>query len=644
MRLFEKGKIGNMVLKNRVIMSPMNVGGNNTSDGSLSEAGINYFVERARGGVGMVCTGAVRVTREFERDPRTIPVWMLFADNLAYGRWISMLSERCHDYDTKVCIQLTAGGGRLAGPYLQNHGLAVGPSENPCFVAPFKNTRALTTEEIKKYVSAFEQAARLIKNAGADAIQIHGHQGYLIDQFTTSLWNHRTDEYGGSLENRLRFSKELIEAIKRGAGNEFPVIYRFGLTHFLEGGRSIEEGLEMAKLLESYGCDALDIDSGCYEDNYFPHPPTTIPVGSFAYLAEKVKNVVSIPVVSSTRIGYPNIAEEIITKGQADYVSIGRPLIADPYWCDKAKKGLFDDIRPCLACHEGCLRRLMAYKKLSCAVNPAAGDEDYLKIEPSQQKKRVIVIGGGISGMVSAIVCCKRGHNVTLYEKSDELGGNFKTDYLPDFKDDYRRYIAYLKRELQKTDVTLVMNHEVDFEHLNNTDEAVIINATGASFKQIIIEGLDKSKIANPFDFYQNKSFQDKRIALIGGGLVGVEAALNIAKHGGKPFIIEKMGLIAHTAYPVNRQHLELLLKQFEVPIYLNSSVIKVEDDTVLFKSEKEDRIRTEQFDLISECVGMKPNNDEIDNQNEIINVGDAVHPENVLNAVWTAYRKCRLI
>ncbi len=246
--------------------------------------------------------------------------------------------------------------------------------------------------------------------------------------------------------------------------------------------------------------------------------------------------------------------------------------------------------------------------------------------------------------MVSAIVCHKRGHEVTLYEKSDELGGNFKSDYLPDFKDDYRRYIAYLKRELYKTDVTIVMNHEVNFEHLCNNECDIIINASGASFKQITIEGLKSSKIANPFDLYLDKSFQNMRIAIVGGGLVGVEAALNIAKHGGKPFIIEKMGQIAQTAYPVNRQHLELLLKQYNIPIYINSSVIKVEGDTVLFKSDKEDRIRSEQFDLITECVGMKPNNDNIENQDNIINVGDAVHPENVMNAVWTAYRKCRLI
>ena len=263
MNLFTPGYIGNLKLNNRVLMSPMNVGGNNDTDGCLSIRGINYYVERARGGVGMIVTGATRVTRKFERDPQTIPLWMLFADHMIHGKWISELAERCHDYGTKVCIQLTAGGGRIAGAYAQTHGLAISASSTPCFYPPYLLTREMTKEDIKIFIQAFEQAARVIKNAGADAIQIHGHQGYLIDQFTTSLWNHRTDEYGGSLENRLRFPKELIEAIKRGTGDDFPVIYRYGLTHYLEGGRTIEEGVEMAKLLESYGADALDIDSGC---------------------------------------------------------------------------------------------------------------------------------------------------------------------------------------------------------------------------------------------------------------------------------------------------------------------------------------------------------------------------------------------
>ncbi len=644
MNIFQPGKIGKLRIKNRVIMSPMNVGGNNESDGCLSQRGVDYFVERAKGGTGMIVTGAVRVTREFERDNTVIPVWMLFADHMVHGKWISQLSERCHDYGTKVCIQITLGGGRIAGSYAQNHGLAIGPSPNPCLIAPHNYTRPLTKEEIKKMLVAVEQASRLIKNAGADAIQIHGHQGYLIDQFSTSLWNHRTDEYGGCLENRLRLAKELIESIKRGAGNDFPVIYRYGLTHYLEGGRTIEEGVEMAKLLEKFGADALDIDSGCYENNYYPHPPTTIPCGSFAYLAENVKNAVSIPVVSSTRIGYPEIAESIISKGQADFVSLGRPLIADPEWCNKAKQNQIEEIRPCIACHEGCLRRLMLYKSTSCAVNPLAGEENYLRLEKSNNPKKILIIGGGISGMVAAITCSRRGHRVSLFEKSSELGGNFQERYIPSFKSDYKKYIQYLKNNIGNTDTEIHYNTSLNINDVHKfiNEDWVVVNATGASFKRIKIDGLNDSNVLSPFSLYEKKDFQGGSIAIVGGGLVGVEAAINVAMNNGKPFIIEKFDQLARTAYSVNRQHLLVLLSEYNVPTYLNTDIVRVKDN-LLYCSQQETEISI-PFDSISICAGMSPRNEDISDIPDVITLGDAENVSNVMNAVWTAYRKCRLI
>lgn len=642
MRLFESGKIGHLRIKNRVIMSPMNVGGNNESDGCLSQRGIDYFVERAKGGTGMIVTGATRVTRKFERDKETIPLWMLFADHMVHGKWISELAERCHDYGTKVCIQLTAGGGRIAGAYAQTHGLAISASSTPCFYPPYLPTREITKEEIAVFIQAFEQAARLIKNAGADAIQIHGHQGYLIDQFTTSLWNHRTDEYGGLLENRLRFPKELIEAIKRGAGENFPVIYRYGLTHYIEGGRTIEEGVEMAKLLESYGVDALDIDSGCYENNYYPHPPSTIPCGSFSYLAEKVKKVVSIPVISSTRIGYPEIAERIIDDGQADFVSLGRPLIADPYWCVKAKNGANEDIRPCIACHEGCLRRLMVYKNVSCAVNPQAGDEKYLQLKKTEIKKKALVIGGGVAGMVAALTLDARGHEVVLCEKDGELGGNFKLKYLPDFKEDYRRYINYLVHRLEDSNVSILLNSAITPDFIKEIKPNILIDASGATFRRFPIDGLAEEKIVSPFSLYENKDFYNQRVVIIGGGLVGVEAAINVAKKGGKPIIIEKMKGVACTAYKLNREHIELLLRELSVPVFINANVTKVDDNTIYFTVNGEDK--SEEFDLITECIGLKSNALKFDFNGELLTLGDADHPENVMNAVWQAYRQCRLM
>lgn len=643
MKLFQKGFIGSLSLNNRVIMAPMNVGANNESDGCLSQRGIDYFVERAKGGTGMIVTGAVRVTREFERDKNTIPLWMLFADHMIHAKWISELSERCHDYGTKVCIQLTPGGGRQAGAYAQANNLAIGPSANPCFYPPYKNTRPLEIDEIKEFVDAFERAARLIKESGADAIQLHGHEGYLLDQFTSPLWNKRKDEYGGTLENRLRFSRELLEAIKKGAGRNFPVIYRYGLSHFIEGGRSLEEGVEMAKLLESYGIDALDIDAGCYENWFLPHPPTTIPCGSFSYLAEKVKKAVNIPVVSSGRIGYPEFAEKILESNQADFISVGRPLIADPYWCNKAKEGKFEKIRPCLACHEGCLRRLTQYKSLSCAVNPTAGNESYLKITPAEKNKTVLVIGGGISGMVAAITCAKRGHKVFLFEKESSLGGNFRLNLIPAFKDDYKRYIKYLINELTECNVNIMLNYCIEKENIYKYEADVIINAIGAEFKKIEIDGLKQGKYLSPFALYEDKDFTSFNVVIIGGGLIGVEAALNVVLHGGKATIIEKDNILAKQSYLANKQHLIHLLEENKVKTYLNTDIIS-SDGLKLFCRNNDDNEFEVPYNSISICVGMTSNKLGIEEIGNVITIGDAENVDNVLNAVWSAYRKSRLI
>lgn len=434
----------------------------------------------------------------------------------------------------------------------------------------------------------------------------------------------------------------MIEAIKRGAGNDFPVIYRYGLTHYLKGGRTIEEGIEMAKLLESYGVDALDIDSGCYENNYYPHPPSTISCGSFSKLAAEVKKVVQIPVITSTRIGYPDIAERILEKGEADFVSLGRPLIADPNWCEKAQKGTFDAIRPCIACHEGCLRRLMLYKSLSCAVNPQAGDELYLELREAQEKKKAVVIGGGIAGMVAAITLRKRGHKVTLFEKDKELGGNFKSSFLPSFKNDYRKYIQYLTKQLNENETTVILGTEATIANIKGQNPDIIINAVGASFKYIPFSGLNASTLTNPFSLYENKRFDGKRVVIIGEGLVGVEAAINVAQKGGNPILIEKTPCIAASAYSVNRQHLEKLLADLSIEVYLNTDVLKVDGQIITIKTQSEEK--SIKFDVISECVGVKSNELDLSEYNSVITIGDADKPLNVMNAVWTAFRKCRLL
>ena len=641
MKLLERGNIGSLILKNRVIMAPMNVGGNNESDGCLSQRGLNYFVERAKGGVGMIVTGSVRVSRKFERDEKTIPLWMLFADHMIHVKWMSELAERCHDYGAAVAVQLTAGGGRQAGRYAQEHNLAIGPSANPCFYPPYYPTREMSKEEIREMVRAFGQAAYFCKQAGIDAIQLHGHEGYLMDQFTTSLWNKRTDEYGGSLANRLRFVREIIEEIRKNTGADYPIIYRYGLTHGIEGGRTIDEGLEMAKLLEQYGVDALDVDAGCYDSWYLPHPPSTMECGSFAQYSKQVKNVVSIPVVCSGRVGYPDVAEKILEHNEADYVSLGRPLIADPNWVCKVENGKAKEVRPCLACHEGCLKRLMQYKSLSCAVNPCAGNEDYLKLTKTDTPKNAIVIGGGVAGMVAAITLSKRGHKVVLIEKGDELGGNFRDGFVPEFKSDYSKYIQYLKEEVCKEGVEVIYNAD-GFSHPSLKLAQIVIVAVGAEFRSLPIEA-DNDAIT-PWVLYSEevKQYAGKNIIIIGGGLVGVEAALNAAKHGAKVTILEKGNSVAKDMYKANRDHLLLLLKQNYVEIFTEASITNIKNGQINFIQAG--KTQSISYDAYTICVGMLPRVDYKTIDSKYLIIGDALTPGRVIDAVWSAYRKCRLL
>jgi 2-enoate reductase len=646
MKILSEGSIGKLRLKNRVIMAPMNVGGLNDSDGKLSSRGIDYFVERAKGGTGLIVVGFTRVTREFEQSPDTILARNTLADDKIHVSWMSELAERCHDYDAKLAIQLSPGVGRQAGGYAQSKGIAIGPSEINCYWPPHSKTKALTRREIKKNVDAFQLASYHAKVAGIDAIHLHGHEGYLLDQFKTTLWNHRTDEYGGSLENRMRFSIEIINAIKKGAGKDFPIIYRYGLSHFTEDGRNIEEGLEIAKILEQAGVDALDIDSGCYENWYLPHPPSTMKPGFKIDLAKKVKEVVNIPVIASGKLGYPNIAQKAVLEGKADFICLGRPLIADPEWVLKLKENRPEDIRPCIGCHEGCLKRIYDHKYISCAVNPAAGIEKMLIIEKTNIKKNVLVIGGGVAGLEAARVLALRGHKVLLLEQNSSLGGNFRNEYLPDFKDDYRKFIQYLVTQITKLGVNILTNHPFsETDYLNFNPEIVFI-ATGAEPIVPKINGIDQIKKISTLNAFSTKCFKGK-IIVLGGGLVGTEAAINMAQNGANVTLIEKLPIIAKDAFIANRKHLEILLKDNNVKVYNNTEVICINNNNIhCIDNEKN------EFNILADslvvCTGMIPNKKLLNYFNDkkitTISIGDTNEPRKVIDAVWEAFRKARLV
>ena len=643
MKLFEPGKIGKLSIKNRILMCPMGVGGLEEPQGGLSQRGIDYYVARAKGGTGLIITGLTRVSREIEPPLED----KLIIDSKTSVTWLNELAEAVHDYGAKVAIQLTAGLGRVATLDLLKIAGAVAPSALPTFEDPTIMTRELSTEEIERLVHAFEFSAEILRLAGIDAVELHGHEGYLFDQFMTALWNKRTDKYGGDLEGRLRFPVEVIEAIKRGAGADFPVIFRFGLKHYIDGGREVEEGLEIARRLEAAGADAFEVDAGCYETWYWAHPPTTLPPGCMVDMAQMAKRVVKVPVIAVGKLGYPELAERVLQEGKADFICLGRALLADPEWPNKVKKGRLEDIRPCIGCHEGCLKRVFDVKYLSCAVNPATGMEREFTIKPAEKKKSVLVVGGGASGMEAARVTALGGHKVTLWEKGDALGGNLIPASVPDFKQDYRRLINFLSTQIKKLDVTIELAKEATTELILEMKPDVVFIATGSTSIVPEIPGVGKKMVVTAVDLLLGKREAGKSVVVVGGGLIGCETALYLAQKGKKLTIIEMLDGVMLDMYSANRMHLLKLLADANVSILTETKCLEIRDNGITI-ADKYGKRSTLEADTVVLAVGLKSTEGLLealkDKIPEVYAIGDCVEPRKVINAIWEGFRTARLV
>ena len=551
MKLFESGKIGNLQLKNRIVMDALNIQlATPMEDSVLTQRAIDFYVARAKGGVGLIKTTFMRPNRKLE-----FSIGEPVINSERCVAWLNDLAEAVHDYGAKVCVQISPGLGRIPVPKSNlPHGGLVGPSPLPSFRDPGGQlpalgpgrypargeksvlTRELTTEEIEQLVRDIEFSARICRLADIDAIEVHGHQGYLLDEFLTPLWNKRTDKYGGDLNGRLRLAVEIVEAIKKGAGQDFPVLYKYPLTHYLEGGRQIEEGLEIAKRLEAAGVDALTITGGCYETYNRTQPPTTQPRGCWVDLCEMTKKVVRIPVLASGKLGYPDIAEQVLQTGKADFIALCRYLLADPEWPNKVRENRIEDIIPCVGCHEGCIGRVRKYQHISCAVNPSAGVEKDLALWSAKKKKSILVVGGGPGGMEAARVASLRGHQVTLWEKENALGGNLIPAAVPDFKDDYRLLLEYLKTQLRKLGVSVELGKKATPEGIKRDHPDVVFIATGATHIlpdiEGLVEGTRQGKVLTAVEALLGKREMGQSVVVLGAGLIGCETALYLAKKG----------------------------------------------------------------------------------------------------------------
>ena len=646
MRLFEPGKIGRLSIRNRIVMAPMGIGALAEPDGRLSQRAIDYYVARAKGGVGLIITGLTCVDAEIEKKTEDGLGVLARADSPIHINRFAELVDAVHDYGTKLCVQLTAGMGRVAFGDILRKGHAIAPSASPCFWNPGVTARELTTEEVEKLVQAFAQAAAFLRIAGVDAIELHAHEGYLLDQFQSALWNKRTDKYGGDLEGRLRFPLEVIETIKSRLGNDSPLIYRYGLVHHVQGGRGIDESLEMARRFEEAGADALHVDAGCYEAWYWAHPPVYQPRGCMMDMAERVKKVVNIPVIAVGKLGYPDIAEKVLQQGKADFIGLGRALLADPEWPVKVKEGRSDDIRPCIGDHTGCLSRVFQGKYISCTVNPATGMEREFTVLPAHKPRSVLIVGGGPAGMQAAMVAAWRGHQVSLWEKNDRLGGNLIPATVPEFKRDLGDLTKYLSTQLEKLHVDVRLGREASSELVQETKPDVVIVATGATPIMLQIPGMEKDRVLTAVDLLLGKKESGDKVLVLGGGLVGCETAVYLAQAGKKVTIVEILKRIFQGENRANQQQMLKMLADGNVNVLTSTSVLEIKDGGAIIDHDGKEKEL--EADTIVVAIGLEARSklhDELRGRvAELYAIGDCVRPRKVLDAIWEGFRIARLL
>jgi 2-enoate reductase len=657
--LLKSIKIGNIEIKNRVAMAPMGIGGMTNLDGGPGSRALDYYIERARGGVGLIITSLFKVENEID----ALPQGFMLISPVALAPFTE-LAETVHALGTKIFVQLTAGFGRVASPRLLR-GKPVSASAIPYYWNPALTCKELTVEEVERLAKAFGPISHILAEAGIDGVELHGHEGYLFDQFTTGLWNHRSDRYGGDLPGRLCFPIEVLKEIKKQVGDNFPVQYRFALKHYIKGyntgalpgeeyveaGQNIEEGLRMAKILEEAGFDALHVDAGCYDSWYWPHPPGYQKHGCMIDMAEEVKKVVKIPVIAVGRLDIPELAEQVIAEGKADIVAVGRGLLADPFWVKKIEEGQPEQIRPCIGCHEGCMNRLVNDKPLSCAVNPACGRERTHTLQPAKERQNVMVIGGGISGMEAARVAKSRGHKVVLYEKSTQLGGHLIEASMPAFKKDELRLLNWYKNELKNLGVEVHLNQEVTPDLIEDKKPEAVIVSTGSNPIILNVPGITKERIVMTVtDLLLDKKKTGETVVVIGGGRVGCETAIWLAQQGKKVTVVEKLDKLMSTDPPIprmNRMMLLDLLNFYKVNLLMNTSLLEVKDNEVVVinKSFSKNTLKT---DTVVLAVGLIPNQDlyrELEGKiHNLYLIGDSREARNIMGAIWDAYEVARTI
>ncbi|NVK66259.1 MAG: NADPH-dependent 2,4-dienoyl-CoA reductase [Flavobacteriales bacterium] len=506
--------LGFTTLKNRVIMGSMHTGLEEGDPAVLAA----YFAERARGQVGMIVTGGISPNREGVVQAHAAT--LSDADQVEHHK---VVTDAVHKEGAKICMQILHAGRYAAVPY------CVSPSATKAPISPFE-AKELTHEMIETTISDYAQSAYLAKQAGYDGVEIMGSEGYLINQFIAKRTNQRTDQWGGSYENRIRFALEIVRKTRERIGKKFIIIFRLSMLDLVEGGSTWEENVQLAKELEKAGVTILNTGIGWHEARV-PTISTRVPRAAFAWVTERMRSEINIPLVATNRINMPGIAEDILAEGGADLISMARPFLADPEIVLKAMENRTDEINTCIACNQACLDHIFEQKKVSCLVNPRAGHETELNYIQTDHPKRIAVVGAGPAGLAASTVAAKRGHHVTLFEGSSEIGGQFNMAKQIPGKEEFYETIRYFNKQIELTGVNLQLNTRVSADDLVGKFDHVIL-ATGIKPRVINLEGEHHPKALTYIEVLRDKKPVGNKVAIIGAGGIGFDVAEFLSHEG----------------------------------------------------------------------------------------------------------------
>lgn len=635
-------QIGTMELKNRMVMAPMGV-----TVGNMSRSTVEYFVERARGGASMIFCN-VRASLAFESGEHSIFLCKetepLFAE----------MTERCHNFGCKVGAQIQPGDGRIGGPSLK-YRVPISASDCPWMHVPKMRCHALSIDEIHELENDFRHSVHAAIRCGADCIGIHAYGGYLTDQFLTKRWNTRRDEYGGSLENRVRFLKELIEICKEEGGADFPVIVKFTPDHYMDGDgyRKIDEGIELAKLIVSYGADALHVDAGCHENWPNAMPPAGMQLMTLQSRSAKIiKANVNVPVLTHGRFGDVQKAEAALRDKACDIAVIGRGLLADPDLPNKVLSGHPDDIRPCISCNEGCIGRVYNNEAATCAMNPRCGHEDgSIDISKTTAPKKILVIGAGPGGCMAALYAKQAGHSVEIWEKSDHIGGNALNACKPYFKADMHRMIRYFERELLINGISVQYYTEPDAMEIKRyAPDHIILASGGRPLIPNSIPGLNLPKVYSATEALSCCCDIGERVIVVGGGLVGVETALQMDMWGKNVMCIDMAKNIpSEQGFKMNDMLMKQYMAKSNVQFMPSTKLICIDGDdfTCIATVESAGEQRNIECDTVLLALGFLPTADlaiQYSSIAPITVIGDSKRPRKIIYAIEEAYKAIRAL